>query len=200
VRLIIAIVQCLSLTLATTFAIATECSCREPIPADSIGSGTCTKTQNGNQSCKLDWNAGGSRDQKIALLNGLERQGIRLSDPGGSGETVLDRSASSLFRPDNDPANTVQAMGVMLASALFRHASDRLLLYRAFLDRYSDARSFSLFSPGQTRAESDTLSAGGRNYSVSIAFGCLQFRDGPFLLVVKTQFARQRGNCDDPPQ
>jgi hypothetical protein len=182
----------LSYCIPTTFAMATECTCRDAIPADSTGTGTCTKTQNGSQSCKFDWNAG-NQQQNTAILNQLDRQGIRLFDPGGPGATAIDRSASTLFRPEN-PQSTVQAMGVMMAAALARHASDRLPLYRAFVERYSDARFHNLFSP-DGGVSSDRLSAGGRNYEVFIAFGCVQFRDNSFLLLVKTQFARER-SCD----
>lgn len=191
---------CVALLLANTPSFATDCSCRDAIPADSSGNGTCTKTQNGSQSCKLDWNSGGNRDQNARVLNDLQRQGLSLPDFGGPGDDGFERAASALFTPQQ-PSTTVNAMGTLIAGALGRNAPDRLGLYRAFLSKYSDEKYTSLFTP-DTRGEvsREQLSADGRNYNVAITAGCVQFRDDQFLLVLKTRFAKVRRDCDEAPR
>lgn len=188
---------CIALLTMTATGHATDCSCRDAIPANSSASGTCTKTQNDSQSCKMDWNAGGggNRDQNARLLNELQRQGVILPDVGGPGDDPFDRAAFALLSPARQ--DTVPAMATLIAGALGRNAPDRLPLYRAFLSQYSDARR-SLFGPeSEGRVSTDHLSVEGRNYNVTITFGCVQFRDGQFLLMLKTQFARTRRDCDE---
>ena len=125
-------------------------------------------------------------------MNDLQRQGLSLPDFGGPGDDGFERAASALFTPQQ-PSTTVNAMGTLIAGALGRNAPDRLGLYRAFLSKYSDERYTSLFMP-DTRGEvsREQLSADGRNYSVAITAGCVQFRDDQFLLVLKTRFAKVR--------
>lgn len=191
---------CIALLMAITPSFATECSCRDPIPADSSGNGTCTKTQNGSQSCKLDWNSGGSREQNSRVLNELQRQGASLPDVGGPGDDSFERAASALFTPQQ-PSATLQAMATLIAGALGRNAPDRLGLYRAFLSKFSDGRYSPLFLPdGGGSVSREQLVADGRNYNVAITSGCVQFRDDQFLLVLKTRFARVRRDCDETPR
>ncbi|OAF00683.1 hypothetical protein AYJ54_31045 [Bradyrhizobium centrolobii] len=147
----------------------------------------------------MDWNAGaaGNRDQHVRLLNELQRQGSSVPDVGGRGDDPFDRAAIALLDPSRLDS-VVPAMATLLAGALGRNAPDRLPLYRAFLERYSDSRFRSLFGPESAeKIQRDQLSAGGRNYSVAITFGCVQFRDEQFLLMLKTQYARARRDCDD---
>jgi hypothetical protein len=186
--------------MANTPSLATDCSCRDPIPADSSGNGTCTKTQNGTQSCKLDWNSGGSREQNARVSSELEKQGVSLPDVGSQGDDRFERAASALFVPQQ-PGTTVQAMATLIAGALGRNAPDRLGLYRAFLLKYTSTDFSSLFALGSSGSVSkDQLVVEGRKYNVAIAVGCVQFRDDQFLLVLKTRFAKARGDCDETPK
>jgi hypothetical protein len=188
---------CVVFLTMTASGHATECSCRDAIPADSSANGTCTKTQNGSQSCKMDWNAGGGgKEQNARLLNELQRQGASLPDVGGPGDDPFDRAAFALLDPKR--ADTVEAMATLIAGALQRNAPDRLPLYRAFLSKYSDTSNrFRLGPESAGKVSTDQLSVEGRNYNVTATFGCVQFRDSQFLLMLKTQFARTRRSCDE---
>jgi hypothetical protein len=92
-------------------------------------------------------------------------------------------------------------MATLIAGALGRNAPDRLGLYRAFLSKYSDVRYSQLFTPDSGgNVSRDQLFVDGRNYNVTVTSGCVQFRDGQFLLVLKTRFARVRRDCDEAPR
>jgi hypothetical protein len=78
---------------------ATSCTCRDAIPADSSGSGTCTKTQDGSRSCRFDWNSGNStRSQYDQTVDVLKHQGISVPELDGFGD-AFEKSSRALAAP-----------------------------------------------------------------------------------------------------
>src|SRR5262245_9651735 len=109
-------------------AIAGQCDCRPDLPVDSTGPGNCRKIQNGSQLCRLDWDAGASREENSRTLEQLRKFGFYVDFGSGS---PIEFAAANLFNTERSE-NAVSSMSLLMAASLARYAPERLPLATAF--------------------------------------------------------------------